>query len=125
MKTLTLVLFTFLLTGYVNAGISDKDLKMLVDAVNKKAPVMIDADTQLVGASGANNQLIYKYKLVNYTADQLDKAKFHSIMKPQLIQGTCPRIKIMLDAGITAVYSYVGKNGGEITSVALSSKECS
>ena len=125
MKRVILVLFAFLLSSFANAAVSDADLKKIADMVNQKSPMMIDSDTQLVGATGGNGQLIYKYKLVNYTASQLDKEKFRSIIEPQLIEGSCPRIKPMLDAGITAVYSYAGKDGTEIISISLSSKECS
>ena len=125
MKKLTLVLLAWVMMGLANAGVSNDELQKAADAINKKAPLMVDQETQLTGATGANNTLTYNYKMVNYTAAQLDKAKFTSVIKPQLIKVVCPKIKPMLDAGVTAVYSYKDKVGDLIASVSLDKSTCS
>lgn len=125
MKRMFIILFVWAIAGYIEAaGVSDKELKLIADAVNKKAPVMVDQETRLVGATGANNTLTYRYTMINYTVAQLNKEKFTSIIKTQLIKVSCPKIKVMLDAGITAVYSYSDKNGALISAVSLDSKVC-
>jgi len=124
MKKLILVLIAWGMVGLAQAGVSNEELKKLADAINKKAPLMVDQETQLTGATGENNTLTYNYKMINYTAVQLDKAKFTSIIKPQLIQSACPKIKPMLDAGITAVYAYKDKAGALIASVSLDKNTC-
>lgn len=124
MRKLIFIALACCMIGNVAAGVSDSELQKLADEINKRAPMMVDKETQLTGATGKSNTLTYNYKMLNYTAAQLDKDKFISILKPQLVKTACPKIKIMLDAGIKTVYAYNDKNDALIAAVTLDQNAC-
>lgn len=124
MKNLVFGIIACCMAGMANAGIPDGELQKLADEINKRAPMMVDEETQLTGATGKSNTLTYHYKMINYSTAQLDKGKFASIVKPQLITTLCPKIKVMLDAGIKTVYNYNDKDDVLIASVTLDQNAC-
>jgi hypothetical protein len=124
MRKLIFIVLACCIAGPASAGVSDSELQKIADEINKRAPMMVDDQTQLTGATGKSNTLTYNYKMLNYTAAQLDKSKFISILKPQLVKAACPKIKIMLDAGIRTVYTYNDKNDALIAAITLDKNTC-
>lgn len=122
MRYLITVLFFFPALAF--AGMSDAELDKIAAEVNKKAPMMVDKETQLVKATGGSNTLTYHYKMVNYAATDMDKKKFDGAVRTALVNSACPSIKPLLNAGINVAYEYVGKDNQKISTVSLSSSDC-
>jgi hypothetical protein len=51
-------------------------LNRLAAEINRGVPLMIDKETELLGAAGTEGMLIYNYRLVSYSVAQLDAARF-------------------------------------------------
>ncbi len=112
-----------ILLPQLSLAVSDAELQQIADIVNKQAPAMIDSDTELLGASGSNNTLTYRYKMVNYKATDLDKAKFSQLQREALLKN-CAKIAVLLKTGISIVYSYQGKFGEPIASITTTASDC-
>ena len=121
-KLIPIVLFFF--AGIAVAEIPSAQLKAAADAVNQKAPMMVDNDTRLDGATSSNNNLSYQYTLVNFTKEQLDPNAFASNLKPSLIQATCTTMKIFYQNGVSVTFAYKDKNQQQISAVSIQPKDC-
>lgn len=105
-------------------AVTDAELKQAAEAVNERAPMMVDKETRLDGAEAGSQSLTYNYTLVNYGVDELDKAKFEEALRPTLLKGGCEALKPLLSQGVTINYVYRGKNKAEITSMGLTAADC-
>src|ERR1043166_2586647 len=52
---------------------SEAHLGKVAAEVNRSVPLMIDAETELLGVGTGPGMLIYNYRLVGYSAAQLDE----------------------------------------------------
>lgn len=105
-------------------AISDAELSQAADGVNQQAPLMVDKETRLDGASAGKQSLSYHYTLVNYGVGELDANKFEEALRPSLIKAGCETLKPLLIEGIKVQYIYRDKNNADITSVAVTAAEC-
>ena len=100
--------------------------KMAAD-INKSVPVMIDAETELLPLNAEPALLIYNYRLVNYSAAQLDGKRFAAGAKPRLTESACngPETRdTLLKNGVTLRYAYFDKDKKPITSIDVTPKDC-
>ena len=121
-KLLPIILFFF--AGIAVAEIPSAQLKAAAEAVNQKAPMMVDSDTRLDGASSGNNNLRYQYTLINYTKAQLDPNAFVANLKPSLVQATCTSMKIFYQNGVSVTFAYNDKDQQQISAVSILPKDC-
>jgi hypothetical protein len=106
---------------------SQESLKSLAAEINRSVPVMIDKETELLPAVGAEGMLIYNYRLVSYSATQLDASKFAAGAQKRVTQGACNRPETrdeLLKKGVTLRYSYFDKDKQHIATIDVTPADC-
>jgi hypothetical protein len=102
-------------------------LSKVAAEMNKSVPVMIDPETELLPITAAPGLLTYNYRLVNYSAAQLDPQKFAAGAKQRVTEGACNRPETrdnFLKYGVTLRYSYFDKEKKPIVAVDVTPKDC-
>jgi hypothetical protein len=92
---------------------SQARLSRIASELNQSVPVMIDKETELMPAIGEEGMLIYNYRLVGYSAIQINATKFAEGAKQRVVQGACrtPETRDdFLKKGVTLRYSYYDKD---------------
>ena len=95
--------------------------------INRSLPTMIDKETELLPAGSATGMLIYNYRLLSYSAKQLDPAKFAAGAKQRVSQGACNRPETrdeFLENGVTLRYSYFDKDHQHIATIDITRADC-
>jgi hypothetical protein len=106
---------------------SEESLRKLAAEINRSVPVMIDKETELLPAVGAQAMLIYNYRLVSYSVAQLDAEKFATGAKQRVTQGACNRPETrddLLKNGVTLRYTYFDKNKQHIATIDVRPADC-
>lgn len=106
---------------------SKEFLTKVAAQINQSVPVMIDKETELLPAGVAEGTLIYNYRLVNFSAAQLDHKKFAAAARRQVTQGACSRPETrdgFLKKGVTLRYSYYDKDKQPIATVNVRPSDC-
>jgi hypothetical protein len=119
--------WTFAKTPQVETPRSQESLNRLAAEINRAVPVMIDKETELLTAAGAEGMLIYNYRLVSYSVSQLDAAKFAAGAKERVTQGACNRPETrddLLKQGVTLRYAYFDKDKQHIATIDVLPADC-
>jgi hypothetical protein len=106
---------------------SQEFLSKLAAEINRSAPVMIDPATELISVAGADGMLIYNYRLVGYSAVELDHQKFRDGARERVTQAACntPDTRDgLLKKGVILRYSYFDKYRQHIASVDVKPSDC-
>ena len=106
---------------------SEESLNRLAAEINRRVPVMIDKETELLPAVGAEGLLTYNYRLVSYSVTQVDATRFAVGAKERVTQGACNRPETrddLLKNGVTLRYSYYDKDKQHIATIDISSADC-
>lgn len=106
---------------------SQEFLSGIAAEINRSGTLMIDQETELMPAVGAPGMLIYNYRLVNYSAAQLDRNKFTDGARERLKQNACNQPETrdsFLKRGVTLRYSYFDKDRQPIGSVDVTPADC-
>ena len=106
---------------------SEESLHRLAAEINRRVPVMIDKETELLPAVGAEGLLTYNYRLVSYSVAQFDATRFAVGAKERVTQGACNRSETrddLLKNGVTLRYSYYDKDKQHIATIDISSADC-
>jgi hypothetical protein len=106
---------------------SVEHLSRVAAELNRSVPVMIDKETELMPVVGAPGMLIYNYRLISYSAAQLDRAKFAVGAKRRVTEGACNRPETrddFLKNGVTLRYSYYDKDKQHIATVDVTPADC-
>ena len=106
---------------------SEESLHRLAAEINRRVPVMIDKETELLPAVGAEGLLTYNYRLVSYSVAQFDATRFAVGAKERVTQGACNRPETrddLLKNGVTLRYSYYDKDKQHIATIDISSADC-
>jgi hypothetical protein len=64
--------------------------------INQSVPLMIDQETELMPAAGAPGMLIYNYRLVSYSAAQVDSQRFAANARARIAQSVCSRPRLAM-----------------------------
>jgi hypothetical protein len=125
----------FLIAAYFSARVLKKPnppgsvdwLKTVASEINKSLPVMIDAETQLTAVIGANNQMIYNYRLVNLSVE--DKSLPEKILRLRtgMVNQNCTTPETRneyLNNGIEMKYVYYDKGASFIVDVVINLDDC-
>jgi len=106
---------------------SEESLNRLAAEINRRVPIMIDKETELLPAVGAEGLLTYNYRLVSYSVAQFDATRFAVGAKERVTQGACNRPETrddLLKNGVTLRYSYYDKDKQHIATIDISSADC-
>ncbi len=88
-------------------------------------PLKVDDETELMAVTALPGQLVYDYRLVKYTSDQLDARKFHAALLPELKKRLCPRLEVLWKNRFSCKIRYADSSSAPITEVLLTAEECS
>jgi hypothetical protein len=106
---------------------SQAHLSKVAAELNRSVPVMIDQETELLPSQGLDGMFIYNYRLVSYSAAQIDAKKFAAGAKQRLVQRACHTSETrddFLKKGITLRYSYHDKDKQPIAAVDVAPSDC-
>ncbi len=99
----------------------------MVSEVNKAMPMRVDKNTEVTNVGIEYATIIYNYRLVNLTEDQISAEQLASQMKEHLLHSACSNPetrKNLLDKGITIRSSYSDRLFSHITTVNITSADC-
>jgi hypothetical protein len=106
---------------------SSTRLSRIAAELNRSVPVMIDPETELMPVQSTEGVLIYNYRLVNYSAAQINRDKFAAGAKQRLSQNACNTAGTrddFLKKGVTLRYSYYDKDKQHIATVDVTPADC-
>jgi hypothetical protein len=106
---------------------SFESLRRVAAELNRSVPVMIDKETELLTAEGAEEMLIYNYRLVGYSLSQFDPSQFATKIKPGVTRNACHRAETreeFLNRGITLRYAYFDKDKQHIATIDVLPSDC-
>jgi hypothetical protein len=106
---------------------SKEYLSRVAAEINRSVPIMIDKETELLPSAAEMGMLIYNYRLVSFSAAQIDPHKFSAAAKQQVIQGACSRSETrdgFLKKGVTLRYAYYDKDKRHIATVDVMPSNC-
>ncbi len=106
---------------------SQTRLSRIAAELNRSVPVMIDQETELMPVQSAEGILIYNYRLVHYSVNQVDRDKFAAGAKPRLRQKACATPETrddFLKKGVTLRYAYYDKNKQPIATIDVTPADC-
>ncbi|MGE5219331.1 MAG: hypothetical protein ACM3SP_20225 [Chloroflexota bacterium] len=124
------VLVFWVVPAYLNRPVDPRSVEYLdgiAAQINRSVPVMIDAETELMPCTARYAMLIYNYRLVKYSAAQLDHEKFAAGAKQRVTQSACNRPETrddFLKKGVTLRYSYFDKDKKPIATVDITPADC-
>ena len=110
----------------VREGKLDAQLREAANLLNQRLPMTVDAETRLDSSVAANRQFIYKYTLVNVTADMLTPSELKAAMEETVINRVCTEqgMQVLVKQGVTVSYAYADKNGKEIAVLSVAPSQC-
>ncbi len=118
------------LPGYFAAKVDPRSveyLKKVAGEINRSVPIMIDRETELMPAEAAPGVLIYNYRLVSYSASQIDPVKIAAGAKQRVTQAACNQPETrddFLKNGVTLRYAYYDKDKLPIATVDVTPADC-
>lgn len=127
---LAALLAWWILPGYFAAKVDPRSVEYLKKAaaeINRSVPIMIDKETELMPAEAAPSVLIYNYRLVSYSASQIDPARIAAGAKQRVTQGACNQPETrdnFLKKGVTLRYAYYDKDKHPIATVDVTPADC-
>ncbi|HKE88834.1 MAG TPA: hypothetical protein VKB45_00775 [Gemmatimonadales bacterium] len=107
--------------------VSDADLAKASTEINRRLPIMVDSETQLVSTSGMNHVLQYNYRLVNLAVTQDQASALLNYERPRIRNFACstPATRnTFLKRGITLHYAYTDRNGYDLFMIEVAPKDC-
>ena len=106
---------------------SQEYLSKIAAEINRSVPLMIDKETELLPVEGHPGMLIYNYRLVAYSASQLDHQKFAAGAKQKVTQEACNRPETrddFLKKGVSLRYAYFDKDKQHVATVDVTPADC-
>jgi hypothetical protein len=94
-----------------------EELKKTVSELNAKCPQMLDSETRIDRIEVREpNTLLYKYTLINITADKVDTLEFRRILWPGIVSNirVSREMKKLRDNKTIILYDYRDKSGKSI-----------
>ena len=107
--------------------VSDADLARVSTELNRRLPIMVDSETQLVSTTGIDRVLQYNYRLINVTFSQDEVSAVRNNVRPHLVSVACstPATRnTFLKRGITLHYAYTDRNGYDLFTIEVAPKDC-
>jgi hypothetical protein len=116
--------------AYLNKPVNPSSIEHLSNVaaeINRSVPMMIDAETELLPSEAGEAMLVYNYRLVKYSAGEIDHQKFATGAKQKVTQGACNQPVMrddFLKQGVTLRYSYFDKDKRHIATVEVTPADC-
>lgn len=116
-----------------NAGCNQKPTSNEIDEVknelllkNEILPSKIDEDTELLRISIKSKHVIYDYKFISKTVENISYELFSYWLDSTMVEEVCAdkKLVILIDNGLTVTYKYYDKNDGLISDKTISSRDC-
>jgi hypothetical protein len=104
----------------------DQALVLTSETMNRTLPVQIDSETRLDATSaGPGNRMTFFYTLVNFSPDNLDRAKFVEMLRRQIINGykTSPDMASFRSKQVELQCTYRFKDGSPVATIGVSPKD--
>jgi hypothetical protein len=115
------------LFGGANDVRSQRVLSKVASELNKTLPMQVDKETELMAVAGLEAVIVYSYRLINSSADDVDLTTFSSAMRPQLVNSACttPQTRDrFLKKGVTMRYMYADKDRRHIATIDVKPSDC-
>lgn len=106
---------------------SHEVLAKVVNEVNKQAPMMVDAETELMNAHALDGVIGYNYRMVNFEANELDPQIFIDQVRPATVNSVCTTPETrdsFLKNDITMRYTYYGRSREFVVSFDVTRADC-
>ena len=104
-----------LFTVSIFCGCQPKDeIQELCDYYNNMSPIMIDAQTELLGAIYTDAFFAYNYKIKDYESDEIQNIIVQVLMEEQLekqVETSNEEFDLLRKKGLNLGYQYKDKNG--------------
>jgi len=120
-STVSLVLFMAL--AFVQCNSKDKEveeaLKVVVEAINKQCPIMVDHITRLDKCEAKGKELTYFYTITD--ASQFDKKQMEELGAPAIKETlkANPQVNLFREYKVTIKYKYSDTDGKELYNLTL------
>ena len=104
----------------------DKELLLISNEINKRAPITVDSMTRLDNVQAlTGKRLQYNYTITNADIDQIDTSILKSNTKETMsnMLKTNPKSKYFRDNEIDIVVNYVDQKGIYVCNLTIPSKE--
>ncbi|WP_157600194.1 hypothetical protein [Saccharospirillum impatiens] len=97
----------------------------IVDQTNPILPAKIDEDTVLVQLTAEQTTLIYDYKILTLTSQEMPAEELENLMRPIVITQSCSmaNIRPILDQGATMRYQYTASDDVWLTEIDVSEQD--
>ena len=109
-------------------AIPQEQLDSWVYELNKQfpTPYMVDKETKAISISSEEGQIIYKYSMINFTAQQLKNKDFMIKMKDKITNNFCNDKERVgyLQRGVSFVYMYYEKDQNLAGSFTIDKNAC-
>ncbi|PWQ92433.1 hypothetical protein [Leucothrix pacifica] len=109
-------------------GALDTVLVNAASHINKKLPMMVDAETRLDSASVFKMGLRLNYTVVNYSAEEIDSSSFNNVKRKDLMNKLCntDETKIFVEnkTSLSLSHAYYGKNGKQFSVITVQGSQC-
>ncbi len=132
MKIITGIVILFVMTSILKLFIKepdlsvDKELLLISNEINKRAPITVDSMTRLDNVQAlTGNRLQYNYAITNADKDQIDTAILKSNTKQNMTNmiKTNPKAKYFRDNKIEILINYVDQKGVYICNLTIPSAD--
>jgi hypothetical protein len=107
--------------------VSDADLAKASTEINRRLPIMVDSETQLVSTTAMNRVLQYNYHLVNVIVTPDQATTLLNYERPRIRNFACstPATRnTFLKRGITLRYAYTDRNGYDLFTIEVTPQNC-
>jgi hypothetical protein len=125
-KLFVILLPALLVFSCGSNGGSSADLQDIVKEVNQRCPQMLDSETRIDAIEmKAQNTLVYKYSLINATAQQVDTQQFRLAMWPGILSivKTNAYLEKIRENKTTVEYQYADKVGKTIYTFTITPRD--
>jgi hypothetical protein len=99
-------------------------LREVASELNETVPTQVDVDTRLDRVTAEDRRLIYHYTITTWDAATVDLPRFEPAMRSQIVDTACNEMLDLLKLGVTAVYSYSGRDAKPLTSISVHQSDC-
>jgi hypothetical protein len=101
-------------------------LSSVARIVNMTLPKKLDRETELVETEGLDGVLVYRYRMGNRSANEMDAGRLVQDVRPSLVTDACTSQarQTLLDRGVTVRHSYRDKDGREVVAIDIVAADC-
>lgn len=102
-------------------------LNKAASAINSRLPMMVDKDTEATNAVAFEGVLVYNYRLVHLSVEEVNPNELLETLRPSLTNAACttPQTRdTFLSNGVSLRYSYYDREKSHIGFIEISPEDC-